>query len=150
MSDSNQLAEHLQLTARDLAGLFTDCELIHDQASLTKLGSGTLWIDLITGTCRHNGHPINQLHISGMLCGWLSESLVNAQLPKTAAQDAALVVRIAIEHYREQRHTDVRWANPATGFVGCRTAIRCRVAANGVEAEAERNEEMEWPEPSAA
>ena len=123
---------------------------MHDQATLTALGTGTLWINLVTGDCHHDGRPIKPLHITGMLLVWLQESPLNAQLPKTGAQDAALIVRLAFEHYRKQRHTDVRWVKPATGFVGCRADIRCRVAANGIEAEAERVEEMEWPEPSAA
>jgi hypothetical protein len=136
-------------TARDLAAQFSDFDLIHDWGSLTKLGSGVLWIDLATGRTFHNGRPVERLVISEVLQSWLRESLSNVHLAKTGTQDAALVARLTIERYVGQRDMDSHWAGKPTRFVGCSAEIRCRLAVDGVSVEAERSERMEWPEPEA-
>jgi hypothetical protein len=148
--DQESLAELLNQTARDLVNTFAAVELIHDWPAPTRLGSGVLCIDLASGQTRHNGRGVEPLHIAGVLQVWLRESLSGAGLSKTATQDAALTARLVIDRYSGQRDLDSRWVGDPEKFVGCIAEIRCRLALDGVTAEAVRTERMECPDPGAA
>jgi hypothetical protein len=150
MRDQGSITELLNQTARDLVNQFSDFELIHDWPALTRLDSGVLWIDLATGQTHHNGRRVEPLHIASVLQSWLRESLAGAGLSKTATQDASFTARLAIEQYSAQRDLDSRWAGNPKSFVGCRAEVRCRLALDGVIAEATTTESMEWPAPGAA
>jgi hypothetical protein len=109
-----------------------------------------LWIDLPTGETHHNGRRVEPLHIASVLQSWLRESLAGGGLSKTATQDASLTARLTIEQYSGQRDLDSRWVGNPKGFVGCSAEVRCRLALDGVIAEATTTASMEWPEPGAA
>jgi hypothetical protein len=148
MNDQTPVSALLKRTASDLVAEVSEFQLIHDWPLLTRLGSGTLWIDLATGETHHNGHPVEPLHIAGWLHFWLRESLAGAGLSKTATQDAALTAVLTVEHYSDQRKLDSHWTGERTRFVGCKAELRCRLALDGVVAEVSKTETMEWPEPS--
>jgi hypothetical protein len=150
MNPQGSVIEHLKQTARDLVHQFSEFELIHDWPVLSRLGSGVLWIDLATGQTHHDGKRVEPLALAGVLQSWLRESLAGAQLSKTATKDAAITVRLTVEHYSGQRDLDSRWTGDPTRFVGCWAEIRCRLAVDDVIAEAKRTERMEWPDPDAA
>jgi hypothetical protein len=146
MQPEESLAELLNRTALDLALQFSWFELIHDWQAITRLGSGVLWIDLATGKTHHDGREVEPLHISGYLQSWLRESLAGANLSKTNTQDAAITARLTLEHYSGQRGLDSKWSGSHIRFVGCTADVRCRLAVDGVSAEARRTEKMEWPD----
>lgn len=150
MSDEISLSDLLRRTADDLVAQFSEFELVHDWPALTRLGSGTLWIDLGRARTHHNGVLVEPLQIAAWLCFWLRESLAGAGLSKTDTQDAALTAVLTVQHYSGQRKPNTDWAGAPSKFVGCTAEVRCRLAVNDVVAEAKKTETMEWPEPSAA
>jgi hypothetical protein len=150
MNDQGSITELLNQTARDLISQFSEFELIHDWPVLTRLGSGVLWIDLATGQTHHNGRQVEPLHIASALQSWLRESLAGAHLSKTGTQDATFTARLTVEHYTGQKELGSRWTGDPKEFVGCRAEVRCRLALDGVIAEATATERMEWPDPGAA
>ena len=145
---------HFSLTARDLVNLFTgdhmpmaEALLTHDEAALTTLGSGVLWVDLVTGRAKHNGNEIAPLTAALQLQSWFRESLLAGGLPTTATQDASFTAALAWERYAAQRRADVRWENAPNAFIGCTADVRCRLAVGGIEVEWSATRQMEWPAP---
>jgi hypothetical protein len=150
INPEGSLAALLKRTAQDLTHHFSQLELIHDWAALGRLGSGILWIDLASGKTHHNGRQVEPLHIAGYLQSWLRESLAGANLSKTNTQDAGITARLTVKHYSGQPDLDSEWVGNPTRFVGCIAEVRCRLAVDGVSAEARTTEKMEWPDPDAA
>jgi hypothetical protein len=149
MMDRLALQQHLDATARDLAGHFSMLLLVHDHPALTTFGSGVLWIDILSGTVRHNGADIPPLSIVPWLQGWLRESLVTAHLAKSAPGDASLTADCIVTKYSGQRDPDVIWTKTSTQFIGFEAKVRCRIAVAGLVAEASERFSTEWPDPSA-
>ena len=150
MTDLAGLQDHLDRMARDLLGHFSLMHLTSDAPTLTSLGSGTLWIDMLSGVSRHNGIVTPMLGVTGWLQGWLRESLVAVNLPKSAPRDASLTAACLVERYSGQRDTAVRWVKHHTRFVGFHADVRCRLDVSNLLAEAQGAIDLEWPEPSAA
>jgi hypothetical protein len=145
------LAEHLEQTARDLCFLFADdFELWPDCGALTRLGSGVLWIALLSSRTHHNGRDIEPLSIARKLQLWFRESLAHEKISRSEVADATLVVHFETEHYQQQRDDTVVYSQPQGGFIGFRARIRCRLVVSGVVVEVSHQVTLEWPESLAA
>ena len=147
--DTEQLTEHLSLTARDLTKQFTGEMPAHDYRTLVELGPGTLSLDLLTGECRHQGHHVPPLFIVGILGSWLQESLVTAGLPKTAATHARLDASLQLEPCSLPR-SPADPPGPPIDSTRCRVSVKVRLVAQGIVAHASGDETLEWYNASAA
>lgn len=150
MYDELELEEHLEDTARDLVSRFDDEDLWMDEEALVRMGSGALWIELMTGHCRHDGRPVEPLHVAARLSSWLHESLAHGGISRADVADASLTAALRVERYADQRDASVQWSDPPAGFVGMRARIHCRLAVAGIVGEARQEVAAEWADPDAA
>jgi hypothetical protein len=140
----------LNNTAFTLCHMFRGWQLADDYAALTRLGSGTLEIDVLRTECRHNGGVIPTLHIAHVLQSWLRDDLEHHHVPNEAVEDVRLMVALAFDRHEGQRKPAQRWARPTREFVGCAVLVRCRLRTDEATYTAECRDELEWPLPGAA
>jgi hypothetical protein len=51
------------------------CQMFCGGKTLTRLGPGTVDVDVLTERCRFNGHPIGSPDITGELASWFRQEL---------------------------------------------------------------------------
>ena len=73
--------KRLQHSADTFCQMFCGWRLANSYKDLERLGSGTLSIDVLVGSCRFDGTPIEPLSIAGELHSWLCEDLAAQGIP---------------------------------------------------------------------
>ena len=86
--------KRLQHSADILCRMFCGWELMNSYPRLVELGSGTLTIDGLTGSCRFEGDPIESIAIAGALHGWLCEDLAKHHIKRADLLKAELVAKL--------------------------------------------------------
>jgi hypothetical protein len=76
--------------------MFCGWRLANSYKDLGRLGSGTLSIDVLVGSCRFDGVPIEPPLIAGELHFWLCEDLNARGIPINALLRASLTARLSI------------------------------------------------------
>jgi hypothetical protein len=84
----------LQHAADILCQMFCGWRLVNSYERLPGLGSGTLAIDALTGSCSFEGVPIEPLNIAGELQAWLSDDLSASRIPPESLTRAVLTARL--------------------------------------------------------
>lgn len=102
--------------------------MLHDARLLTRLGSGTLTLDILRGTCRHNKRWIPPLVILGVLRSRLTAALGDLAIPMESISDAALEVRFELHEQSDLKKKETVWVGGEAGFVGCRMEIRAQLS----------------------
>ncbi len=140
----------LKNTAYTLCHMFRGWQLLGDYLTLTRLGSGTLEIDVHSGQCLHGAAPIPTLSIAHVLRSWLTDDLARHHIPLEAIKEAGLVVDMKIDQHDGQRDHNRVWAHPTVRFVGCELVARSRVLTDEATYSAELRDTLEWPQSGAA
>jgi hypothetical protein len=140
----------LKNTAFTLCHMFRGWQLLNDYGVLTRLGSGTLEIDVLRGECRHNGMAIEALSIAKALGAYLKEDLDRYHVPAETVQEAQLTVDLVLGRHEGQRDLNRVWARPTREFVGCALVAHSNLRTDELTYSAEYRDEIEWPVPGAA
>jgi len=75
--------------------MFCGWRLANSYKDLGRLGSGVLSIDVLVGSCRFDGLPVEPLLIAGELHLWLCRDLAAHGIPIDALLRASLTVRLS-------------------------------------------------------
>jgi hypothetical protein len=123
--------KRLQHSADMLCHKFCGWELVNSYNQLVKLGSGTLEIDALSGHCRFQSEPIDQLTIAGALNAWLLEDLTNHSIDSENLRCAKLTAELSLstiesnQRVTHDHHMDQAGRPIAKGAFH-RLTIRCR------------------------
>jgi len=128
-----------QQTITTVCRMFSGPHLVHDFRQLSALGSGTLLIDLIAGTCRHDRRPVPRLVVVDRLRSWLKRSL------STAPSSAEMAVTLQLDEHEGQQHKGVYWAGGAKVFIGCAITVKGKLVVDDAVYESEYGCQLEWP-----
>jgi hypothetical protein len=140
----------LKNTAFTLCHMFRGWQLLNDYDALSRLGSGTLKIDVLGGECRHNGTAIKALNIVKALGAYFEEDLARHHVPLETVKEALLTVDLVLGRHEGQRNLNRVWAHPTREFVSCALVAYSRVRTDELSYSAEYRDEIEWPVPGAA
>jgi len=140
----------LKNTAFTLCHMFRGWQLLSDYRTLTKLGSGVLEIEVLSGQCYHRAAPIPSLSIAQVLQSWLQDDLARHHIPSEAVKEAHLTVDMTIDQHDGQKDHSQVWAHPTTQFVGCQLVVRSRILTDDATYTAELEDTLEWPLAGAA
>ena len=80
-----------------LCKMFVGWQLQEDFNSLSKLGNGSLEINVLNATNKFNKNKINQLNITKIVNSWLLEDLEQNQIPAEKINKTLLNVEIKIK-----------------------------------------------------
>ena len=106
--------------------MFCGWRLVNSYGDLARLGSGTLSIDALAGSCAFEGKPIQPPSIAGELHAWLCEDLAAHGIPAGVLLRAKLAARIAITTIPpQQRATPARHLTPEGKPVRSGLFFRC-------------------------
>lgn len=125
--------KRLQHTADILCRKFCGWELMNSYLRLLALGSGTLTIDGLTGSCRFEGKPIEPIDIAGALHSWLRDDLSKHHIEWAALRRAELVAKLSFSsvaadaRITRDRYVD-RGGRPIDSGSFHRLEIECRSA----------------------
>ena len=92
--------KRLQHSADILCQKFVGWELVNSYRQLVELGSGTLSIDALSGECRFDDHPIQELTIAGALQIWLADDLKTHNISAESLQHASLAADLRLSSIR--------------------------------------------------
>src|SRR5690349_12497837 len=87
--------KRLQHAADALCRMFCGWRLANAYRSLASLGTGTLRIYLLRGSCEFEGEPIGALSIAGELQQWLHGDLAAHLIPSEGLSRAMLTAGLA-------------------------------------------------------
>ena len=89
--------KRLQHHADTLCHIFCGWEIMVDWTNLTRLREGRLEIDLLEGTCRHNGYSIAPLEMNQILKNWFHKDLQENNIPIECIKKAMLEINFQCE-----------------------------------------------------
>lgn len=143
--------KRLQHAADTICQMFCGWRLINCKSKLVELGSGTICIDVLSGNCTFNGHPVSQLSIAEELRLWLVNDLDRNHIPVAALSRASLQAKISLSEipWRE-RTTNEQYFNNGrlvrTDILH-RCVIRCEsdVTTDDAVYRSEFEDVEEWP-----
>jgi hypothetical protein len=131
--------------------MFCGWRLINCKPQLVELGSGTIWIDVLSGSCSFDGHPISQLSIAEELRVWLFEDLEANSIPVASLSRASLQAKLSFSEIPwRDRTTNAQYFNDGRTVrtdTMHRCAIRCEseVATDEAVYKSEFENVEEWP-----
>lgn len=141
----------LQHNADTLCQMFCGWRLIKCKPQLVALGSGTIHIDVLSGSCSFEGKTIPQLSIAEELRLWLLEDLEANHIPVAGLTGASLETKLSFSEIpwpdripHDKFFNDGRTAR--TDKVH-RCAIRCcsEVATDEAVYRSDCHDIQEWP-----
>jgi hypothetical protein len=144
--------KRLQHSANILCQMFCGWRLGGSYKDLERLGSGTLSIDALVGSCRFDGVPVEPPHIAGELHAWLCQDLTAQGIPIAALLRAALTARLSITaigprqritlvHFSLANGKRVRWDK----FYRCVIECESEVATDEAAYRSRLADVEEWP-----
>jgi hypothetical protein len=132
--------------------MFCGWRLANSYKELERLGNGTLCIDVLVGSCRFDGTPIEPLNIAGELHSWLREELAAQNMPIGALVRATLTARLAIATVGSRsRTTPVQFLGEdgkpvrSGGFYRCAIECESEVATDKATYRSRLSDAEEWP-----
>jgi len=131
--------DQAQQTIATVCRMFSGAHLVHDFRQLSALGSGTLFIDLINGTCRHDRRPVPRLVMVDRLRTWLKSNL------SSTPSSAGIEVTLRLDEHEGQLHQGAHWAGVHDVFVGCAITVKGKLVVDDVVYESEYGCQLEWP-----
>ena len=144
--------KRLKHAAQNLCQMLCGWQQVWSKHRLVELGSGELFINVLSGACSFNGSPIEPPPIAAVLTGWLREDLERHKIPVSAIIEATVHGRLQFDL--------IPWASRTTKsqffWHGDETAEsdpmhRCRMECTGLirtdEARYEGHftDQEEWP-----
>ncbi len=120
---------------------------------VATLGSGTLFIDAIAGSCEFEGGKIESLWIARELQAWLREDLSRNAIPAAAVKTASLKASLMLSHTNgKARSTSVQHlaadGKPIRTGGFFRLAIDCEseITTDETRYSSRMKDVEEWPE----
>lgn len=144
--------KRLQHSADTLCQMFCGWRLANSYEGLERLGSGSLSVDVLVGSCRFDGTPIGPLNIAGELHSWLCEDLAAQGIPTGAVLRAGLTARLSIAAIGSRpRATPVQYLRAdgkpvrSGGFYRCKIECESEVATDEATYRSRLTDMEEWP-----
>jgi hypothetical protein len=97
--------KRLQHSADTLCQMFCGWRLANCYKDLENLGSGTVNIDVLIGSCRFEEVTIEPLYIAGELHAWLREDLAEHRIPIESLRHAILTAHLSLVDIAAQPRT---------------------------------------------
>lgn len=141
--------KRFQHQASNLTHMFCGWQIHGDWEELTRMGSGELEIDVLTGDCRHDGLSLPSLGIAGVLRTWLEGDLQGSGIPRESVDQALLVVDFVTRESDTQRDPNTEFPGAEPPFVHCDLVLRSLLVSGLDRYEATREDALEWPKGSA-
>jgi hypothetical protein len=133
--------------------MFCGWRLANSYRSLASLGTGTLKIDAISGTCEFEGEPIGPLAIAEELHHWLREDLAAHRILLEGLSRATLTARLTFSPVPPGRRvTNECYLRPdgkairAAEFFRCAIVCESEVATDEAVYRSSHQDTAEWPE----
>jgi len=139
------VTDALQQLADALCRGFCAWQLQHDGRVLTRLGSGTLDVDLLARTCRFGRDYIPVLVIVDSLTRQLQRDLAANGVAVETVRAATLSIKLTVEEHEEQKDRSVMWFGEHDGFVGCEMEIKSSISAADGSYSSKHRGYVEWP-----
>ena len=143
--------KRFQHHADTLCHMFCGWQLHADWAALTRLKSGEIRIDALTGTSHVagvDGAAQAELVMGRVLQSWLAEDCASNAIPIDTITEAMLVVTVTTEETAEQT-TSMRFADPTPPHVQCQLRCHSRVVSGDDVYESQYVDHEEWPKSMA-
>lgn len=143
--------KRLKHVAQNLCQMFCGWRLVNSYRDLERLGSGTLVIDALDGSCTFDGEPTRPTAIAGELQAWLEEDLRKTKIPATALRSARVTATLGLSSVdaRDRLTSDQHFSQGKSIHSGQfnRLTISCvgEVATDEAIYTAEYNDVEEWP-----
>lgn len=143
--------KRLQHAADTICHMFCGWRLINCKPQIVVLGSGIVRIDVLSGNCTFNDHPISQLSIAEELRHWLLADLKSNHIPVDALSRASLKAKLSFgEIAWGDRTTTEQFFNdgrPVRTGTMHRCGMRCEseVATDDAVYRSELDDVQEWP-----
>lgn len=131
--------------------MFCGWRLVNSYRDLERLGSGTLVIDALDGSCIFDGEPTRSTAIAFELQAWLQEDLCKNKIPATALRYARVTATLGLSSVdaRDRLTSDHHFSKgqPIHSGEFKRLTISCvgEVATDEAIYTAEYNDVEEWP-----
>lgn len=132
--------------AQNLGQMFCGWQLMFDYKRLADLRNGTLAIDMLSGSCRHNGQKIDGLRIVKRLRNWMLRDLRDHKVDLQRVRRAELEVEFSTRRLPGQQIRKTSWKDVTPFFVQCSINCRSRVAIEQREFVSSYSDVEEWPE----
>ncbi|MDR3619572.1 MAG: hypothetical protein P4L85_09495 [Paludisphaera borealis] len=144
--------KRLQHSADTFCHMFCGWRLANSYKDLARLGSGTLEIDVLVGSCRFDGVAIEPLNIAGELHCWLCEDLAAHGIPIDSLLRGSLTAHLSITAVGlRPRSTPVQFfgadGKPIRSgeFYRCEIECESEVVAEGAVYRSRSKDIEEWP-----
>jgi hypothetical protein len=139
------VSEPLEELADALCRGFCGWQLQHDKRVLTRLGSGRLYVDLLTKTCRFGRDYIPALVIVDKLAQELRRHMDSGGAAVEKLRSATLKIELTVDEHEEQKDRSVMWFGEHDGFVGCQMEIESCIGTADGSHSAKHRGYVEWP-----
>jgi hypothetical protein len=133
--------------------MFCGWRLANSYRSLALLGTGTLRIDALSGSCEFEGDSIGPLSIAGELQDWLREDLAANRIPPESLSHATLTARLTFSAVLPgKRMTRECYLGPdgkaihSAEFHRCAIACEAEIATDEAVYRSYHQGVTEWPQ----
>jgi hypothetical protein len=142
--------KRLQHVADNLCQMFCGWRQTSSKPQGSRLGTGHLTIDVLSGACAFNGQAVEPLPIAAELRVWLEQDLEQHRVPKDALKEATVHADLSLETVpwdpvvRTQFFKD---GEPVNSGPMQRCVVKCTSLVRTHEAEyrGEYNDVERWP-----
>ena len=148
----------LQHAADILCRMFCGWRLANSYRDLALLGSGTLHIDALTGSCSFNGSPVEPPTIAGELHIWLDRDLQSHRIPRESLVRAEMTARLVVKslaskpkrlpvHFLDTDGKPIRSGQFYRCEISCESEVATDEALYRSSCEAVESWPASWPSP---
>ena len=145
--------KRLQHAADILCRMFCGWRLANSYRSLASLGTGTLWIDALGGSCEFEGEPVKAPSIAGELQHWLLGDRAAHRIAPEALCRATLTARLTFSAVPPgHRVTNECYLRPdgrvvrSAEFYRCAITCESEIATDEVVYRSCHQDVTEWPQ----
>ena len=132
--------------------MFCGWRLANSYRLLASLGTGTLRIDALGGSCEFEGAPVGAPSIAGELQHWLREDFAAQRIPPEGLSRATLTARLIFSEVTPgQRVTNECYLRPdgkairSAEFYRCAIACESEIATDEAVYRSCHQDVTEWP-----
>ena len=145
--------KRLQHAADTLCQMFCGWRLVNSFEEITRIGTGTLKIDAISGSCKFNDQEIASIRIAGELNAWLNRDLEKHSIPVAEISRAELTATLTVSRVQtKQRRMKTYFFDSDGKHIAQNNRTRCEITCHSEIAtdEAVYRSELkdieEWPD----